>query len=53
MLKIYYQSNIEQLGMCTVKIRHKDKCVKCRLFVIPDDGSALLGMSDIELLSIL
>ena len=39
--------------MCTVKLRHKDNCVKCRLFVVPGDGPSLLGMPDIELLSIL
>ena len=34
-LKTYNQSNIQQLGRCTVKIRHNDKCVKCRFFVKP------------------
>ena len=27
-LKMYNWSNIEQLGRCSVKIRHNDKCVK-------------------------
>ena len=39
--------------MYTVKSKHKDKSVKYRLFVVPDDGPALLGMLDINLLSIL
>ena len=43
------QSIIEQLSVCTVKIRHKDKCPKCRFFVVPGDGQALLEMPDIEL----
>ena len=51
MLKTYNQSNIEQLSVCTIKLRHKDKCIKCRFFVIPDDCPALIGMPDIELLS--
>ena len=53
MLKTYNKSDIEQLGMCTVKLRHKDKSVKCRFFVVPGDGQALLGMPDIRLLSII
>ena len=47
MLKTCNQSGIEQLGMCTVKLS-----VKCRCFVVPNDGPALLGMPNIELLSI-
>ena len=39
--------------MCIVKIRHNDKCVKCRFFVVPDNSSAPLGMPDVELLSTL
>ena len=35
------------------KIKTQDKCVRCRFFVVPADGLALLGMPDIELLSIL
>ena len=44
MLKIYNQSNIEQLGRCLVRIRHNDRCVKCRFFVMPGNGPALTGM---------
>ena len=39
--------------MCTVKLRHKDKCVTCRFFLGPGDRPALLGMPDLKLLSIL
>ena len=39
--------------MCTVKARHKDNYVKCRLFVVQVNGPALLQMPEIELLSIL
>ena len=53
MFKTYNLSDIEQIGMYTVKLRHKDKSVKCRFFVVPGDGPALLGMPDIALLSIL
>ena len=51
-LKTYNQSNIEQLVRCLVKIRHIDKCVKCR-FLVPSDCPALLGIPDIELLGII
>ena len=52
-LKLYNESDVEQLGMCTVKLRHKDKNVKSRFFVVPGDSTALLGMPDIKLLSLL
>ena len=39
--------------MCAVKLKHKNKYIKCSFFVLPGDGPVLLGMSDIELLSIL
>ena len=52
MSKTYKQTNIDQLGLCTVKIRCKDKCVKCRFSAVPDDSLALLGMLDIAMLSI-
>ena len=50
-LKTYNLTSIE-LGVCTVKSRHKDKTAKYRFFVVPGDGSVLLGMPDIELLDI-
>ena len=52
-LKAYNNSNIEQLGCHSIKLRHKDKIARCRFFVVPGDGQELLGMPDIELLSIL
>ena len=38
--------------MCAIKLRHKGN-VKFRFFVVPDDGPALLGIQDIEVLHIL
>ena len=52
-LKTYSQSNVENLGVCTVRSRNKDKAVRCRLVVVPGDGQTWLGMPDIELLGIL
>ena len=52
-LKTYSQSDIEQLGVCTLKLRHNDKSSKCRFLVVPREGPALHGMPDIELLNIL
>ena len=52
-LKTQNQSNIEQLGRCSLRIRPSDKCVTCRFLVEPGNGQALLRMSDVELLSII
>ena len=52
-LKTYNYSNIEQLGVCTVRLRHKDKIAICRIFAVPGDHPALLAMTDTELLNIL
>ena len=52
-LKTYSQSNIEQLGVWTVRLGHKDKTARCRFFVVPGDDPALLAVPDIELLGIL
>ena len=52
-LKTYNQSNIEQFGRCTVKIRHNDKCDKSIFFVVPGHFPELLRMPDIELVSII
>ena len=46
------KSDIE-LSIGTLKLRQKDQCIKCRSFVVLADSPALLGMPDIELLSIL
>ena len=48
MLETYHQSQIEQLGRCTLKIRYDAKCVKCRFFVVPGDSPALPGIPGIE-----
>ena len=37
-LKTYNQSNIEQLGRCTVKNNIMTNVLKCRLFIVPGDG---------------
>ena len=50
-LKIYNDSNIEQLGALTVKLRHK--VVICRFFLVVGYGPALLGITNIQVLSIL
>ena len=47
-----YNSNIEQLGVCLVKLKHKDKVATCRFFVVQGDDLALLGMPNIEFLDI-
>ena len=47
-----YNSNIEQLGICSIELRYKDKVGICRFFVVPDDSKMLLRMSDIGLLGI-
>ena len=52
-LKTYNNSNLEQLDIYSVQLRHKDKVVRCRFFVVLGIGPALLGMPDIELLVLL
>ena len=52
-LKTYNQSNIEQLVLCTVRVRQEDQTTRSRFFVVLGDSQALLGMPDIELLGIL
>ena len=47
-LKTCKNSNIEQFGIYTVKLQHKDNLVKCTFFEVPADGPLLLGMPDIE-----
>ena len=44
-------SNIEQLSMCAVTLRHKDGIARYRFFVVPGDDPMLLGMPGIELLN--
>ena len=41
-LRTYIQSDIGQLGVCTVRLRHKDKNAGCRFFVVWEDVSTLL-----------
>ena len=52
-LKTYNISNIEQWVVCSVTLRNKEKVARCRYFIVLADGPVLLGILDIELLSIL
>ena len=52
-LKTYNQSSSEQLGICSVGLRHKYKIAKCIFFVMPGDSPVLLVMLDIKLSDIL
>ena len=47
---MYSNSNIEQLGVCSAQLKHKERVVRCRFFIIPGNSQALLGMLDIEML---
>ena len=51
---ITYKIDNRSIGnlMCRVRLRHKDKTAQCRFFVVPADGTTLLGMSDTESLDI-
>ena len=42
----------EQLGRCKIEIEHY-KQITCEFFVVPGNGQALLGISDIENLDVL
>ena len=39
--------------MCTVEVGHNNNRKKCRLFVVPSNGQALLGMSETDVLNII
>ena len=52
-LRTYNQSSIEQLGVCTVRLRSKNKTAICKFFVVQGEGLALIWMPDFELLVIL
>ena len=49
-MKTYNNLNTNQLGVCAVNMRHKDKVARCRITVVPGDSPALLDMPDMELL---
>ena len=39
--------------MCTVEVEHKNNCKKCKFYVVPGNGQALLGMPDTDALNII
>ena len=51
LLRTYDNSNIERLGICAVKLRHKNNVTKCRFIVVSDNDPVLL--MDIEVIDIL
>ena len=51
LLKAYNKTTITQLGVCTVIVEHKNNKKKCRFFVVPWNGQALLGMPDTDALN--
>ena len=42
-LKSYNNPSIEQLGICSVNLKHKNKTVRCRFFIVPGDGGSTVG----------
>ena len=50
-LKAYNKTTISQLGTCTVLIQHKSNKKRCKFFVVPGNGQALLGMPDTDVLN--
>ena len=52
LLRTYNWSKIQQSGRYTAKIRHNDKYLKCRFFVVPGVCPALLSIPDRVLLGI-
>ena len=52
-LRTHNHIPITQLSRCRVDIENNDTCKMCIFFVVPGNREALLGMPDIELLSII
>ena len=50
---MYNKTTTTQLGTCLVELGHKNNMRKCRFFVVPRNGQAMLGMPDIDTLNIL
>ena len=50
---MYNNSNKEQSGICSVWLKHKDKVIRSRLFLVPGNSPVLLGLLDIEPLGLL
>ena len=53
LLKMHNKITITQLGTCTVEVEHTNNRKKCRFFVGPSNGQALLGMPDTDVLNII
>ena len=51
--KTYNESITEQVSICSVRLRHKDKTAKYIFFVVSGDGPALLRVPGIDVLDIL
>ena len=49
-LKTYNQPSLQQLSVCIVRFRHKDRIAKYRFLLVLEDGPALLRAHDIEML---
>ena len=47
------KTTITQLGTCAVELEHKNNKKKCRFFIVPRNGQASLGMSNIDMLNII
>ena len=52
-MKTYNKTFITQLETCAVVINYKDNKRKCKFFVVPANGQALLGMPDTAALKIM
>ena len=49
---MYNNSNIKQVGF-SVKLKYRNKLVRCRFFVVPGDSPVVIGMPVIKLLGIM
>ena len=52
-LKTCNNLDTEQLSVFSVKIRLKDRVVRCKFFAVPGDSPAVLGIPDMEWLGLL
>ena len=52
-LKMYNKTSTTQLGTYAVEIEHKGNKKRCKIFIVPRNGQALLGMPDMDMLNII